>query len=470
MVDRSGFRGNCREANAGNGAPAERRPQAEITRRRMGAMLGMLAGAVPLAACGSREPSGAAGGAGAKRLSGQVEFWSNAGYAYTGKIGGKLVEEFQAANPGLTVAFTDTTYSDFMTKLVSTSAAGNPPDLSYADRYVTKSFACLGVTRALDDYMKGAKNAKPTAFWPRLQHDITYKGKVWAVPHGPDIGLLYLNKNIFRESGLDPAKPPTTWDDAATAIQRLSKRSGTTLERAGWAPLRGWGVPWMVMYWQLGGELTNPEERQAVYNNAQAIQVFEWISKVYDAQGGNDAIVEAFKGANPYDAFAQGRMAMVWATFSQWRTRWEQERNLDVGFTYWPTPPNGRRSNYMGGWSLIVPKQAKNPDGAFHFLDYLSGNDPQIRWSEEWNNVPATKSAAESDRYIQNNPVRRIAVAEMPNAKWVITAPGGDKALTHQVAVGNNVVTRKFSIRDALAESVKLVQEQLDEAQRNCGI
>ncbi|MGH2370208.1 MAG: hypothetical protein ACRDI2_18695, partial [Chloroflexota bacterium] len=89
--------------------------------------------------------------------------------------------------------------------------------------------------------------------------------------------------------------------------------------------------------------------------------------------------------------------------------------------------------------------------------------------AEEWNNVPVTKCAAESDRYIQNKPERKIAVAEMPRAKWVITAPGGDKALTHQVAVANNVVTRKMSIRDALAESVKLVQEQLDEAQRNCG-
>ena len=33
------------------------------------------------------------------------------------------------------------------------------------------------------------------------------------------------------------------------------RRAGTATERAGWVPQRGWGVPWMVMYWQLGGEL-----------------------------------------------------------------------------------------------------------------------------------------------------------------------------------------------------------------------
>ncbi|MGH2350835.1 MAG: extracellular solute-binding protein, partial [Chloroflexota bacterium] len=270
-----------------------------LTRRSlMGVLSGgaALLGGAALAACGGAATEPAAQPVGsAKQITGKVEFWSNAGYAYTGKLGEKLVNEFQAANRGLTVEFTDTTYGDFMKKLVSTSAAGTPPDLSYADRYVTKSFACLGVARALDDYMKTAKNAKPAAFWPRLQHDITYRGKVWAVPHGPDIGLLYFNKNIFNESGLDPAKPPTTWDEAMSAIQRLTKRSGDKVERVGWAPQRGWGVPWMVMYWQLGGDLTSPDETKAIYNNEKAIQVFDWMLKVNEMQGGNEAIDEAFQ-------------------------------------------------------------------------------------------------------------------------------------------------------------------------------
>jgi multiple sugar transport system substrate-binding protein len=444
------------------------------TRRGMMGQLGRgaaLLGTAALTACaGLGGGRGTGGPGGAKQLTGTVDFWSNAGYPYSGRIGEQLVQEFQQANPGLTVAFTDTSYAEFMTKLVTASAAGTPPDLSYADRYVTKSFACLGVNLALDDYMKTAKHAKATAFWPRLQYDTTYGGKTWAVPHGPDVGLLYYNRNSFRESGLDAAKPPATWDEAASAIQRLTKRSGSTLERVGWAPLRGWGVPWMIMYWQLGGELTTPDEKQAAYNNDKAIQVFEWLLKVYEAQGGDQAVTEAFQGASPYDAFIQGRMAMVWATHSQRRTAFEKESSLDFAVTHWPTPPSGQRSNYMGGWSLIVPKGAKNPDGAFHYLDFLSGDDAQIRWSEEFNNVPATRSAGNAPKWVQDRPERKVAQADMALAKWVITAPGGDKALTHQVAVGGNIVSRKLGIREALAESVKLVQEQLDEAQRNCGL
>lgn len=470
MAEGAGFGWGSRALTRSNG-------RVGMTRRRFGAGLSTAVWTAALAACAGpgATPSAEQGsvGAGAKKMTGKVEFWSNSGYAYEGHIGEKLVAEFQQANPGLTVDWTDTAYGGeggFMTKLVTTSAAGTPPDLSYADRFVTKSFACLGVNRQLDDYMKTAKNAKPTAFWPRLQHDITYRGKVWAVPHGPDVGLLYYNRNMFRDAGLDPAKPPTTWDAAVTAAQRLFKRSGSTVERIGWAPLKGWGVPWMVMYWQLGGELTSSDEKQAIYNNEQAIQVFDWILKLYELQGGAETVDEVFQKAGYADAFTQGKMAMVWATHSQLHTQFKKEPNLDIGITYWPTPPSGKHGNYMGGWSLIVPKGAKNPDGAFHYLDFLSGDDAQIRWSEEWNNVPATKTAAASPRWVQQLPERKIALEDMGVAKWVITAPGGDKALKHQVAVGANIISRKQGIRDALAESVKLVQEELNEAQRNCPV
>jgi hypothetical protein len=81
----------------------------------------------------------------------------------------------------------------------------------------------------------------------------------------------------------------------------------------GWPPQRGFGVPWMVPYWQLGGELTSADEKQASVNNDKAIPVLEWFLKVYDAQGGDEGVSEAFGSLGPFDAFAQGKTAMVWA-------------------------------------------------------------------------------------------------------------------------------------------------------------
>jgi ABC-type glycerol-3-phosphate transport system substrate-binding protein len=225
----------------------------------------------------------------------------------------------------------------------------------------------------------------------------------------------------------------------------------------------------MVPYWQLGGELTSADEKQATFNNDKAIQVFEWFLKIYDAQGGDDAVTEAFGSLGPFDAFAQGKTAMVWAAHSQYAITFSKVPNLDVGFSYWPTPANNARSNYMGGWSLVIPKLAKNPDAAFAYLDHLSNDDAQVRWADEWNTVPSTKSAAASDKYVQNKPDRKVAVADMPTAKWVITAVGGDKALAPSSNFATMIVQKKASIRDTLAQAVTDTQAELDAAQRLCG-
>jgi multiple sugar transport system substrate-binding protein len=438
------------------------------TRRRVLAQAGLMAAGTAVAACGlpGSAPAGGAGG-GSGKPQGTVEFWSNSGYPYQGRIGEKLVAEFEAANPGLKIAWTDTPAT---TKLFQSTVAGTPPDLGYADRFNTKGFACKGVPRALDEYVKTARYAKRGAFWPHLEYETQYRGKVWAIPHDAVLGVLCFNRSMFRESGLDPARPPSTWEAAETAIQRLTRRSGGDVERVGWVPTRGFGVSWMVMYWQLGGLLTSPDDKRVTYNNEQAHRVFDWLLKMNDLQGGEDAITKLYQGTDNYNAFRDGKAAMVWATYSTLRTRFETQTGLDTGISYWPLPPGGKRSNYVGGWALIVPNGAKNPEGAFHYLDFLATDDAQIRWAEEWNNVPAVQSAARSEKYQQQRPERKIAVEDLPNAKFVVSAPGGDTALAFQRQVLTDVFTRKLTVRDAVAESVRLVQEQLDEAQRGCAV
>ena len=79
-----------------------------------------------------------------------------------------------------------------------------------------------------------------------------------------------------RSEREEEATPATVIDPVADA----RAIAATLCEELGWPPQRGFGVPWMVPYWQLGGELTSADEKQASFNNDKAIQVFEWFLKV----------------------------------------------------------------------------------------------------------------------------------------------------------------------------------------------
>jgi ABC-type glycerol-3-phosphate transport system substrate-binding protein len=122
----------------------------------------------------------------------------------------------------------------------------------------------------------------------------------------------------------------------------------------------------------------------------------------------------------------------------------------------------------MGGWSLIIPKGAKNPDDAFAYLEFKESDDAQIRWSDEWESIPSVKSAAQSDRYYQGRPERKLAVADAPFARFVVGAPGGDQALQHESGLANTVLQRKMTVPDALNDAAQKVQKELDDAARSC--
>ena len=80
----------------------------------------------------------------------------------------------------------------------------------------------------------------------------TYKNKVLAITHHPDIRLLFWSKKIFRDAGQDENKPPQNWADVEALSQRLLKRDGSPQARFGFIPT--WtSNSWLLQYWQSNG-------------------------------------------------------------------------------------------------------------------------------------------------------------------------------------------------------------------------
>jgi sn-glycerol 3-phosphate transport system substrate-binding protein len=50
-----------------------------------------------------------------------------------------------------------------------------------------------------------------------------FQGEIVAMPFNNSVPLLYYNKDLFTAAGLDPNKPPTTWDELVTAAKALTK-------------------------------------------------------------------------------------------------------------------------------------------------------------------------------------------------------------------------------------------------------
>ncbi|MFL5804337.1 MAG: extracellular solute-binding protein [Roseiflexaceae bacterium] len=104
-------------------------------------------------------------------------------------------------------------------------ASGTPPDVVWVDGPQVAEWAARGVLEPLDDLI-GTAGIKPEDFWTPSWNQTVYNKKVWALTRSSDANFgFYWNKDIFKEVGLDPEKPPQTIAEGAGLLVQLGLKN-----------------------------------------------------------------------------------------------------------------------------------------------------------------------------------------------------------------------------------------------------
>jgi len=344
-------------------------------------------------------------------------------------------------------------------------AAGAAPDISKTQSYIQPQWGVLGLVRPLDDYMKTAKNIPVNELWPEKYKAMVYGGKTYGLSYSIDTRVIYLNVEQYLQAGLDPAKPPATWDAMDEAIIKTHKMSGNDIARLAWDPYRGSGGvhTWMVPYWQLGGEVISADKTKFTVNNELAVRALTWHKKVIDAQGGWAKFQAFHKDKRAEEQFGQGLMTHCYFTNAT-RTLLKPFSGLKYDVATYPQPPGGGRpASYSGDWAFCLPFGSKNPDGAFAWIDFMYRSDVNLKWSLEMDRIPVRKSVAESEQYIQGDKLRKLAIQDMGGARFVVSVPGAGDILPITSQTINNIMEGKATIPEALREFEARAQKAMDD-------
>ena len=139
-------------------------------------------------------------------------------------------------------------------KLMTSIVGGAAPDVILQDRFTIGDWASRDAFLPLDGFLKAEKSS-PTGlheadFYPAAWKEAVYKEHVYAIPNGIDDRMLLYNRKVFREAGLDPNKPPRTWEELEQyALKINTKNADGTIKRLGFIP--NYGNSWLYLYsWQ----------------------------------------------------------------------------------------------------------------------------------------------------------------------------------------------------------------------------
>ena len=118
-----------------------------------------------------------------------------------------LVAAWNEENPDRQINLTYIPHAEMVPKLAQAIASGDVPDLMGLDLIYGPQFASAGQLEDITDLI-GDDPLLETI--PEGHRTVaTYDDRLYGVPLYADVSVLFWNKELFRQAGLDPEQPPT---------------------------------------------------------------------------------------------------------------------------------------------------------------------------------------------------------------------------------------------------------------------
>jgi multiple sugar transport system substrate-binding protein len=406
------------------------------------------------------------GGEGAPRpevISARLTVWGNPLFPFDKDVGGEIVAGLRARYPNISVEFAPENDS-LATKLITAAAGGQPPDLDSVSGFMAQTLGYKGLALALDPRLKAGRGIRRDDIWPSLLNEMTWKGVTYGLPYAPDVRLIYAGKTPYQRAGLDYTRPPKTWDEMLEVAKKTTRMEGGDLAQVGFDPYLSSSNTnaWLLPFWQAGGELTNKEGTKVTLATEPAIKALTWIQQVIDAQGGWPAL-KALRAKNLYQRFVDGQVAHLVDTFSiRSESLWPLDKSIEFGYAPYPLPTGGRRANLGGNHTFIIAKDSKQQEAAWLLLQELYDEPNLLKFVDRYDRVPATQSLAKSDKFLRNDPFRKLMIEEMPGRRWFVPLPGAADLRQPITDVPTQILEKGVSIREALTQAQAAVQAALD--------
>jgi len=384
-----------------------------------------------------------------------LQFW-NYWDGENGKSLNALVAQFNKANPGIKVKPVTFPWGDLLPKLQSAIAGGTAPDLAATDIAWMANLHQSGKLADLGAALGGVKKASGDIY-PSLLTYSTYKGKLQSLPASTNNLALFYNKDLFRRAGLNPNKPPQTWDDMRAAALKISKL-GNGIQGMEIYTQPGEGLTWQFQpyLWQTGAGFLNKSNTAPTFNSDSGRKALQFLVDLIN--------VDKSATAGQWGAFDKGAAGM--RIDGSWMVSgYRENAPFEFGTAMLPSPDGVSRATNMGGEQIMAFKGSKDRTAAaVKFISWFTSASVQAQWDVATNFMPIRASVASSNTMLQHlvrEPAlkafveqQRYAQARPAIAQYPAVSDAFSKAL-------EPAFYGKTSVADALAAADAAVRKAL---------
>lgn len=264
-------------------------------------------------------------------------------------------------------------------------AGGAAPDIVYVNMRLMRQYIGQGFLQPLDDLI--AQRPETLArVHPNLRKELDVEGHIWSVPSAQFVQALYYRKDLFREAGLNPNRPPQTWDEFYAYCQKLYDPS-----KGRWGfvfPPSDMSWYWINFLYSAGGDVTKrlPDGRYAAAFDTDAGEAaLGFYRKLLtgawtDPRTGKRVQGVCIKSSTQRQDISAGKVAMWFAYQSDDITNmnsYDLNPSL-LGIAAMPRGPTGLQSNELNASMWGINATVRDPQkraACYEFLRFMGSDE-----------------------------------------------------------------------------------------------
>ncbi|CAL9621189.1 ABC transporter substrate-binding protein [Streptomyces sp. enrichment culture] len=404
---------------------------------------------LPLSACGSGDDGGSGDASG--KIEGDITFQTWNLRANFKPYFEDLIADFEKKYPGTNVKWIDQPAEGYADKISADAAGGTLPDVVNVSPDLVAPLAKAGLALDLDkaagqyrkEYLEGA--------W--AGHQVPGMTGTYAFPWYLNTGPLFYNKALFEKAGLDPERPPRTYDelfDAALTMARRTDGKVATLAN----------VPTIEDFGRYGVPLMNDDGTGFTFNDPKGVELLTRYKELYDAKALDPQALTATPESSGKKFLTQA-VAMNPGSALDLGNFKKQAPSLyeNIGITDQITS-TGHANMYVMG--VMVNAQTKRTPAAVAFARFVTDAQHQMSFARQVAIFPSTAGSLDDPYFTKEDGTdeTRVRVAA---AKSLKTAVNYTPVLFSE--------QMKTELRNAVARALQgkeSPEEALDNAVKAC--
>lgn len=397
-----------------------------------------------------------------------IEFWTHED-ANRQELEDRYAAEFMAEHPNVQINITRQSSTKLIELIQTAFAAGQGPtmfNLSINDEY---PYIVNGRVAPMDYEAAGYTDAQSVheAYLEGMLDPVTYEGEVYGLPLELTNWCIFINKNVFRDAGLDPETDyPKTWEEMVEVSEKLVIREGDILVRRGFDFRYPYYLEAMVpMVEQLGGELVS-EDGEAIVGEEAWVK---WLTFMQEwGPNGRNLGSPTYKNAR--SLFNANNNDIAMCTTGLYQEARILNDNPDfynsgdwmvVPFPVFEDAVNDTAACYYGHYYMVNADASEaTQKAAWEFIGYMLSHGEE--YLEKVNIIQPTKALMESDTY-KNMPYSDVFSADLERGHIVYYGAASTEIQSLLRTAVESVMLQGEEPRNAYLKLKQSVQEVLDE-------